>query len=477
MCPCAKTSTSRSAERAHSTTSSARAAMARHGLALRTPSRQMSQSVPGPLPDLLRRQPLVRAVVPLHQRVPLLRALAEARQLAGLARAGERAGAHLDARQPVPGGTVQPLAEQLGARGGPRRAAGRRSCRCAVPSSTTPSDRAGPAGCALPWETSSSRRTMIGRSRCARHAAVRTCICRIAPSSPAIVPARSATGHDGRGVRRTPGRACVSHGCQTSAGTAVFREANADDPRIPRQRGRPCGSGSLSCAAPTSRRARWTPAPWRPSPPTRAASGARCWTARGWTRRRWPGAGRPGPLRPVAVRLRAGQRLRGQGQGRRRRGAAAAAVRQHWRDAAGATRGRRCPTCPRPGPRAAPPVRRWRCARRPDGRAAWTLLDHPMLALDVAGSPAFWSRTRWSCTRTAAGRSSRSSPSRCWTVRRTPAKVGAAARQAAVYVLALEEVAAGSQRRACAHRACWSARRTSPTCPPPPASTSASSAR
>lgn len=42
----------------------------------------------------------------------------------------------------------------------------------------------------------------------------------------------------------------------------------------------------------------------------------------------------------------------------------------------------------------------------------WTLLDHPMLALEVAGSPPIWSPTRWSWTRRAAGPSSRSSPSR-----------------------------------------------------------------
>lgn len=62
----------------------------------------------------------------------------------------------------------------------------------------------------------------------------------------------------------------------------------------------------------------------------------------------------------------------------------------------------------------------------PEGRAArtalalreataageWALLDHPMLALDVAGSPPIWSPTWWSCTPTAGGRSWRSSRSR-----------------------------------------------------------------
>ncbi|GAA2526292.1 MULTISPECIES: hypothetical protein [Streptomyces] len=71
----------------------------------------------------------------------------------------------------------------------------------------------------------------------------------------------------------------------------------------------------------------------------------------------------------------------------------------------------------------------------------WTLLDHPMLALDVAGSPAFLEPDAVVVH-----------PDGSWTVveiksfpmldgSADPAKVGAAARQAAVYVLALEEVA------------------------------------
>ncbi|MBZ9644801.1 hypothetical protein [Streptomyces sp. PSKA30] len=92
----------------------------------------------------------------------------------------------------------------------------------------------------------------------------------------------------------------------------------------------------------------------------------------------------------------------------------------------------------------------------PEGRAArtalalreaveaggWTLLDHPMLALDVAGTPAFLEPDAVVVH-----------PDGSWTVveiksfpmldgSADPAKVGAAARQAAVYVLALEEVAA-----------------------------------
>ncbi|MFB6844751.1 hypothetical protein ACFCXS_07800 [Streptomyces sp. NPDC056373] len=73
---------------------------------------------------------------------------------------------------------------------------------------------------------------------------------------------------------------------------------------------------------------------------------------------------------------------------------------------------------------------------------AWTLLDHPMLALEVAGSPAFLEPDAVVVH-----------PDGSWTVveiksfplldgSADPAKVGAAARQAAVYVLALEELAA-----------------------------------
>ncbi|WP_445524483.1 hypothetical protein [Streptomyces cyslabdanicus] len=73
---------------------------------------------------------------------------------------------------------------------------------------------------------------------------------------------------------------------------------------------------------------------------------------------------------------------------------------------------------------------------------AWTLLDHPMLALEVAGSPAYLEPDAVVVH-----------PDGSWTVveiksfpmldgSADPAKVGAAARQAAVYVLALEDVAA-----------------------------------
>ncbi|MFC3577756.1 hypothetical protein ACFOZ0_31740 [Streptomyces yaanensis] len=82
-------------------------------------------------------------------------------------------------------------------------------------------------------------------------------------------------------------------------------------------------------------------------------------------------------------------------------------------------------------------------ALREAGEArTWALLDHPMLALDVAGSPAFLEPDAVVVH-----------PDGSWTVveiksfpmldgSADPAKVGAAARQAAVYVLALEEVAA-----------------------------------
>nr|WP_320782316.1 hypothetical protein [Streptomyces sp. CRN 30] len=80
--------------------------------------------------------------------------------------------------------------------------------------------------------------------------------------------------------------------------------------------------------------------------------------------------------------------------------------------------------------------------REASGAGTWTLLDHPMLALDVAGSPAFLEPDAVVVH-----------PDGDWTVveiksfpmldgAADPAKVGAAARQAAVYVLALEEVAA-----------------------------------
>jgi hypothetical protein len=80
--------------------------------------------------------------------------------------------------------------------------------------------------------------------------------------------------------------------------------------------------------------------------------------------------------------------------------------------------------------------------REATGAGGWTLLDHPMVALDVAGSLAFLEPDAVVVH-----------PDGGWTVveiksfpmldgSADPAKVGAAARQSAVYVLALEEVAA-----------------------------------
>ncbi|MFE0178521.1 hypothetical protein ACFWZ2_40075 [Streptomyces sp. NPDC059002] len=76
-----------------------------------------------------------------------------------------------------------------------------------------------------------------------------------------------------------------------------------------------------------------------------------------------------------------------------------------------------------------------------ESAAAWTLLDHPMLALDVAGTPAFLEPDAVVVH-----------PDGTWTVveiksfpmidgSADAAKVGAAARQAAVYALALERIA------------------------------------
>ncbi|MEU6123229.1 hypothetical protein [Streptomyces sp. NPDC047123] len=79
--------------------------------------------------------------------------------------------------------------------------------------------------------------------------------------------------------------------------------------------------------------------------------------------------------------------------------------------------------------------------REATGSGGWTLLDHPMLALDVAGTPAFLEPDAVVVH-----------PDGGWTVveiksfpmidgSADAAKVGAAARQSAVYALALEQVA------------------------------------
>ncbi|GHB17667.1 hypothetical protein GCM10010346_47090 [Streptomyces chryseus] len=80
--------------------------------------------------------------------------------------------------------------------------------------------------------------------------------------------------------------------------------------------------------------------------------------------------------------------------------------------------------------------------REATAAGAWTLLDHPMLALEVAGSPAYLEPDavvvrpdgHWSVVEIKSFPMIDDSAD--------AAKVGAAARQAAVYVLALERVAA-----------------------------------
>ncbi|MFJ6634060.1 hypothetical protein ACIQMR_22125 [Streptomyces sp. NPDC091376] len=80
--------------------------------------------------------------------------------------------------------------------------------------------------------------------------------------------------------------------------------------------------------------------------------------------------------------------------------------------------------------------------REATGVAEWTLLDHPMLALEVAGSPAYLEPDavvvhpdgRWTVVEIKSFPMIDDSAD--------ASKVGAAARQAAVYVLALERVAA-----------------------------------
>ncbi|MEV6687197.1 hypothetical protein AB0N28_17920, partial [Streptomyces sp. NPDC051130] len=79
--------------------------------------------------------------------------------------------------------------------------------------------------------------------------------------------------------------------------------------------------------------------------------------------------------------------------------------------------------------------------REATAAGAWTLLDHPMLALEVAGSPAYLEPDavvvhpdgRWTVVEIKSFPMIDGSAD--------PAKVGAAARQAAVYVLALEDTA------------------------------------
>ncbi len=79
--------------------------------------------------------------------------------------------------------------------------------------------------------------------------------------------------------------------------------------------------------------------------------------------------------------------------------------------------------------------------REATAEKSWTLLDHPMLALEVAGTPAYLEPDavvvhpdgRWTVVEIKSFPMLDGSAD--------PAKVGAAARQAAVYVLALERIA------------------------------------
>ncbi|MFD4274184.1 hypothetical protein R2B67_23795 [Streptomyces cyaneofuscatus] len=118
---------------------------------------------------------------------------------------------------------------------------------------------------------------------------------------------------------------------------------------------------------------------------------------------------------------------------------------------------------PAPGPDAATPDL---SAAGPEGRAArtalalreataaggWALLDHPMLALEVAGSPAYLEPDavvvhpdgRWTVVEIKSFPMIDASAD--------AAKVGAAARQAAVYVLALERVAAVTEGAEVGHQ-------------------------
>lgn len=90
--------------------------------------------------------------------------------------------------------------------------------------------------------------------------------------------------------------------------------------------------------------------------------------------------------------------------------------------------------------------------REATGSGGWALLDHPMLALEVAGSPAYLEPDAVVVH-----------PDGTWTVveiksfpvidgSADAAKVGAAARQSAVYVLALERVAAVTDGAEVGHR-------------------------
>lgn len=101
-----------------------------------------------------------------------------------------------------------------------------------------------------------------------------------------------------------------------------------------------------------------------------------------------------------------------------------------------------CPTCPRPALRGARRGRRWRCARPPARPARGLCSTIRCSPWRSPVPPPSWNRTPWWCIRTALGRSSRSSPSPCWTAPPIRRRSAPPRGEAAVYVLALERVAA-----------------------------------
>ena len=209
-------------------------------------------------------------------------------------------------------------------------------------------------------------------------------------------------------------------GCQTSAGERIPRPAdllrrlqpmtpNRATPQTTALRQRLAELRGPAVAAASARRPRAGRA--RREPRLRAARPAG--RRRGGQGRAGDGARLPRRLRPVAVRLHAGQRLRG---ARSRPTAARSCCgcvheRLGARRRAAARPVRWYPICRRPAPRGARPVRRSRCAR-PPRRAAGRCSTTRCSPWRWRAPPPIWSRTRWSCTPTAAGRSSRSSPSR-----------------------------------------------------------------
>ena len=150
MWPCAKTSTSRSAERAQSTTSSARAATSAERLAVRDPVAPDEPARPDPPGSRPGSCPRTRRSPTPSARPTAAPGPPKPASVAGLAGPDERAGADLDARQARPRAAVQPLAQQL--RAAPALVEQRdvRPAGVLARTATTRSGRAGPAGCAVP---------------------------------------------------------------------------------------------------------------------------------------------------------------------------------------------------------------------------------------------------------------------------------------------------------------------------------------